>query len=82
MTGFAHGYAGIALAFAEYGDYTRGPRVINEESKKEMRKILEEKITKPEFTFAYRITVSVLVILFSTALLVGATNNAFLYFRF
>lgn len=27
---------------AEYGDYTRGPRVINEESKKEMRKILDE----------------------------------------
>ncbi|MBO7598840.1 MAG: MBOAT family protein [Bacteroidales bacterium] len=47
-----------------------------------VRKILEEKITKPEFTCAYRITVSVLVILFSTALLVGATNNAFLYFRF
>lgn len=47
-----------------------------------VRKILEEKITKPEYTCAYRITVSVLVILFSTALLVGATNNAFLYFRF
>lgn len=47
-----------------------------------VRKILEEKISKPEYTCAYRITVSVLVILFSTALLVGATNNAFLYFRF
>lgn len=47
-----------------------------------VRKILEEKITKPKYTCAYRITVSVLVILFSTALLVGATNNAFLYFRF
>lgn len=47
-----------------------------------VRKILEGKITKPEYTCAYRITVSVLVILFSTALLVGATNNAFLYFRF
>ena len=27
---------------AEYGDYTRGPRVITEETKKEMRKILDE----------------------------------------
>ena len=27
---------------AEYGDYTRGPRIITEETKKEMRKILEE----------------------------------------
>ena len=26
MTGFAHGYAGIALAFAEYGDYTNDER--------------------------------------------------------
>ena len=47
-----------------------------------LRKVLEQKITKPEFNCAYRITISVLVILFSTALLVGATNNAFLYFRF
>jgi ketol-acid reductoisomerase len=27
---------------AEYGDYTRGPRVITEETRREMRKILEE----------------------------------------
>ncbi|MGN1199887.1 MAG: ketol-acid reductoisomerase [Thermoguttaceae bacterium] len=27
---------------AEFGDYTRGPRVINEESKKQMREILKE----------------------------------------
>ncbi len=27
---------------AEYGDYTRGPRVINAETKKEMKKILDE----------------------------------------
>jgi ketol-acid reductoisomerase len=27
---------------AEYGDYTRGPRIVTEETKKEMRKILEE----------------------------------------
>jgi ketol-acid reductoisomerase len=27
---------------AEYGDYTRGPRIINEETKEEMRKILAE----------------------------------------
>jgi ketol-acid reductoisomerase len=27
---------------AEYGDYTRGPRIVTEETRKEMRKILEE----------------------------------------
>ena len=27
---------------AEYGDYTRGPRVINEQSRQEMKKILTE----------------------------------------
>ena len=27
---------------AQYGDLTRGPRVITEETKKEMKKILEE----------------------------------------
>jgi ketol-acid reductoisomerase len=27
---------------AEYGDYTRGPRIVTEETKKEMKKILEE----------------------------------------
>jgi ketol-acid reductoisomerase len=27
---------------AEYGDYTRGPRIVTEETKQEMRKILEE----------------------------------------
>ena len=27
---------------AEYGDYTRGPRVVNEETKEEMRRILKE----------------------------------------
>jgi ketol-acid reductoisomerase len=27
---------------AEYGDYTRGPRIVNEQTKAEMRKILEE----------------------------------------
>jgi ketol-acid reductoisomerase len=27
---------------AEYGDYTRGPRIITEETKKEMKKILKE----------------------------------------
>ncbi len=27
---------------AEYGDYTRGPRIINEQTKEEMRKILKE----------------------------------------
>jgi ketol-acid reductoisomerase len=27
---------------AEYGDYTRGPRIINEQTREEMRKILHE----------------------------------------
>ncbi len=27
---------------AEYGDYTRGPRIVTEETKREMKKILEE----------------------------------------
>ncbi len=47
-----------------------------------VRKLLEQKITNPSYNCAYRLSFSVLVILLSTALLVGATNNAFLYFRF
>jgi ketol-acid reductoisomerase len=27
---------------AEYGDYTRGPRIVNDQTKAEMKKILEE----------------------------------------
>ncbi len=27
---------------AEYGDYTRGPRIVNEQTRAEMRKILQE----------------------------------------
>ena len=27
---------------AEYGDYTRGPRIVNEQTKAEMKKILKE----------------------------------------
>lgn len=27
---------------AEYGDYTRGPRIVNDQTKAEMRKILQE----------------------------------------
>ena len=27
---------------AEYGDYTRGPRIVTDETKREMKKILEE----------------------------------------
>ena len=27
---------------AQYGDLTRGPRIVNEETKKEMKKVLEE----------------------------------------
>ncbi len=33
---------------AEYGDFTRGPRVVTEESKREMKKILKE-IQQGEF---------------------------------
>ena len=37
---------------AEYGDYTRGPRVINQETRKEMKKILTE-IQSGEFAKAW-----------------------------
>jgi ketol-acid reductoisomerase len=37
---------------AEYGDYTRGPRIITEATRKEMQKILEE-IQKGEFAKEY-----------------------------
>jgi ketol-acid reductoisomerase len=37
---------------AEYGDYTRGPRIITQETRKEMQKILEE-IQKGEFAKEY-----------------------------
>jgi ketol-acid reductoisomerase len=33
---------------AEYGDYTRGPRIVNEQTKAEMKKILTE-IQQGEF---------------------------------
>jgi len=42
---YQHGLAGMRYSIsdtAEYGDYTRGPRVINEKSKEEMKKILKE----------------------------------------
>ena len=32
---------------AEYGDYTRGPRIVTEETKKEMKKILERNPERP-----------------------------------
>jgi ketol-acid reductoisomerase len=37
---------------AEYGDYTRGPRIVNEQTRAEMRKILSE-IQSGEFTRAW-----------------------------
>jgi ketol-acid reductoisomerase len=37
---------------AEYGDYTRGPRIVNEETRKEMKKILSE-IQSGEFARAW-----------------------------
>src|SRR5437868_6162263 len=40
-----HGIAGMHFSIsdtAEYGDYTRGPRIINDETKAEMRRILDE----------------------------------------
>ena len=37
---------------AEYGDYTRGPRVVNEETRKEMKKILAE-VQSGEFAKAW-----------------------------
>ena len=38
---------------AEYGDYTRGPRVVSDETKKEMKKILAE-ITSGQFAKEWR----------------------------
>ena len=32
----------MILNTAEYGDYSRGPRIINEQTRAEMKKILEE----------------------------------------
>ncbi|MCC6548134.1 ketol-acid reductoisomerase [Candidatus Sumerlaeota bacterium] len=48
---YKKGLAGMRYSIsntAEYGDYTRGPRVVNAETKKEMKKILSE-IQKGEF---------------------------------
>ena len=42
---YEHGLAGMRYSIsdtAEYGDYTRGPRVINDDVKREMRRILSE----------------------------------------
>ncbi|MEO6496238.1 MAG: ketol-acid reductoisomerase [Solirubrobacteraceae bacterium] len=42
---YEKGLAGMRYSIsntAEYGDYTRGPRVVNEDTKAEMKKILEE----------------------------------------
>ena len=42
---YEHGISGMRFSIsdtAEYGDYTRGPRIINEETKAEMKRILEE----------------------------------------
>lgn len=42
----------------------------------------ESRITQPTVKYTIRIAVSLLIIFLSVSLLVGATNNAFLYFRF
>ncbi|MEY2471538.1 MAG: ketol-acid reductoisomerase [Actinomycetota bacterium] len=42
---YANGISGMRYSIsttAEYGDYTRGPRVVNAETKKEMKRILDE----------------------------------------
>jgi len=42
---YEHGISGMRFSIsdtAEYGDYTRGPRIISDETKAEMRRILEE----------------------------------------
>jgi ketol-acid reductoisomerase len=42
---YEHGISGMRFSIsdtAEYGDYTRGPRIINDETRAEMRRILEE----------------------------------------
>jgi ketol-acid reductoisomerase len=42
---YEHGISGMHFSIsdtAEYGDYTRGPRIVNEETKAEMRRILDE----------------------------------------
>jgi len=51
-----HGMRKSISEIAEYGDYTRGPRVINLESRKQMQAILEE-IQKGEFAqeFAHEV---------------------------
>ena len=42
----------------------------------------DEGSLRPALTFAVRLTVSVVLLVLSVALLVGATNNAFIYTRF
>jgi ketol-acid reductoisomerase len=42
---YANGISGMRYSIsttAEYGDYTRGPRIVNAETKKEMKRILDE----------------------------------------
>ncbi len=42
---YAHGISGMRYSIsttAEYGDYSRGPRIVNAETKAEMKRILEE----------------------------------------
>ena len=47
-----------------------------------VRKMAEEHITQPAIKYAIRASVSLIILFLSVSLLVGATNNAFLYFRF
>ena len=47
-----------------------------------VRKIAEERISKPAVKYGIRAALSIVILFLSVSLLVGATNNAFLYFRF
>ena len=47
-----------------------------------VRTMAEERIQDPKIKYAIRTALSLVIILLSVSLLVGATNNAFLYFRF
>ena len=47
-----------------------------------VRTYAENRIKKPNIKYAIRTALSLVILLLSVSLLVGATNNAFLYFRF
>ncbi len=47
-----------------------------------VRTYAENRIKNPKIKYAIRTVLSLVILLLSVSLLVGATNNAFLYFRF